>query len=179
MKQKFLDAIKDNDVVLVRICLSNELLVDPRGQSFDEMLKLAESQMKNLYEDSYSNFGLESDRTLWNKKYLSNLKNELDTHFTKQLLSHYRDVVLVVLKEKADSMKAQAYTHVQNNEPLSHSETFKKVASGVFLLGGVGLAATGLYLSKSIMVKTGAFCLLAGGYFSYNLLKEKGYFNHK
>ena len=41
MKPKYLKAIEANDVISVRIFLANELMLDPRGLSFMEMLEIA------------------------------------------------------------------------------------------------------------------------------------------
>ena len=55
MKQKFITAVNAGDVVSVRLMLSNELMLDPRGKSFDEMLFFAEKQLPNLYEADNQN----------------------------------------------------------------------------------------------------------------------------
>ena len=50
MKAKFIRAVENNDLSMVRAFISNEMLLDPRGKSFDEMLSFAESRFSNLYE---------------------------------------------------------------------------------------------------------------------------------
>lgn len=63
MKQKFITAVNAGDVVSVRLMLSNELMLDPRGKSFDEMLFFAEKQLLNLYEaDNQKYYDIPSDK---------------------------------------------------------------------------------------------------------------------
>ena len=50
MEQKFIESVKRGDVKDVRLSLSNELLLDPRGKSFTEMLSYAEANLSNLFE---------------------------------------------------------------------------------------------------------------------------------
>ena len=50
MKDKFIKAVESGDIESVRLFLSNELMLDPRGISFHEMLNFAESKMSNLFD---------------------------------------------------------------------------------------------------------------------------------
>ena len=50
MKTKFKKAIEERDIISIRIFLSNELLLDPRGKSFNKMKVFAESNIPDLYE---------------------------------------------------------------------------------------------------------------------------------
>ena len=51
MKTKFKNAVDEHDVISVRIALASELMMDPRGVSFQEMLQYAEANIKDLYEE--------------------------------------------------------------------------------------------------------------------------------
>lgn len=52
MKQKFIESVKSGDVRKVRLSLSNELLLDPRGKAFAEMLNYAKANLSNLFEEN-------------------------------------------------------------------------------------------------------------------------------
>ena len=41
MDSKFIDAVQSKKLVRVRLALSNELMLDPRGVTFSEMLRYA------------------------------------------------------------------------------------------------------------------------------------------
>lgn len=52
MKQTFIESVKNGDVEEVRLALSNELLLDPRGKTFAEMLNYAKANFSNLFEEN-------------------------------------------------------------------------------------------------------------------------------
>jgi len=179
MKKQFIDAVYEHDLITIRLFLSNELIIDPRGRTFDEMLEYAENHCPDLYEDFDSSFSVIYDSSKWTQQYLNELKNELDVRFSQQLLKHYKDVVLFVLKEKADCITEQELFSTEQNNKIVNDNIREKVACGTLLVGGAALSATGIYLTKLLMVKTGAACLFAGGscllvggYFAYRQLKK-------
>lgn len=49
MDTKFINAVQIKNIVRVRLALSNELMLDPRGKTFKEMLQYAESNLPLLY----------------------------------------------------------------------------------------------------------------------------------
>lgn len=171
MKKQFKEAVQSNDLISVRLYLTNELLLDPRGKTFDEMLKFAENHCPELYETANSSFAFITDTASWNQAYLNRLKNEVDTLFLKNTLLHYKDVVLYVLKEKAENLNQQ------EKEPHSYIseenlETYKKVSCGALIGGGATLAVTGLCISKWLMAEIGLVCVAVGGYLVYKLIKK-------
>ena len=50
MKAKFIKAVEGGDLVSVRLFIANELMLDPRGESFSEMKIFAEAKFSNLYD---------------------------------------------------------------------------------------------------------------------------------
>ena len=169
MKEQFVEAIKEGEIVFVRLFLSNELLLDPRGDSFDEMLEYAESHCPNLYENYDSTFNTLNDSNQWNQQYLNDLKNEIDTHFEKKLLKHYKEVALVVLKDKAAALNTQEQ---ETYNKKSNAKIYKRIACGTLLAGGVALMATGFYLTKETMIRIGVASLITGSFFAYKLIKK-------
>ena len=72
MKQDFVEAVDAKDLAMVRIALSNELLLDPRGATFTEMLKYAVDNIPDLFEENL-NYSGEYNRTRY-KQNLDSLK---------------------------------------------------------------------------------------------------------
>ena len=80
MKQRYIDAVTGRNLVKVRIMLADELLLDPRGNTFKEMLAYAKQNLPNLFEDNkeanqtfvfdYDDLGNISSKTIYN--YTSN-----------------------------------------------------------------------------------------------------------
>ena len=175
MKQKFITAVNSEDVVLVRLMLSNELMLDPRGKSFDEMLVLAEKQLQNLYEsDNQKYYDIPSDN--WDEEFLFSLKNDLDENFSKDKLCLYRKVAMVVLKEKAQNLSQEEVkkgndisTKLTSSANSKHEESSNKTAKTV-IVGGAVLAIAGLCLSKVALTSIGIMGVM-GGIVLYNKSK--------
>ena len=100
MKDKFKKAVESEDISEVRLFLSNELMLDPRGASFHEMLSYAESQLDGLFVPDNGHRS-EKEAVLWDKDFLYQIKNELDDNFSREKLNYYEQVAKQVLKEKA------------------------------------------------------------------------------
>ena len=82
MEEKFIKAVSDKNLIRVRLCISNELLLDPRGNSFTSMLQYAEAHLVDLYqEDDGKRY--ETNTNVWNDDFLISLKNDLDLNFSR------------------------------------------------------------------------------------------------
>ena len=175
MKQKFITAVNTGDIVSVRLMLSNELMLDPRGKSFDEMLTLSENKLKNLYEiDNGNLYDIPSND--WDEKFLFSLKNDLDANFSKDKLYLYKKVAITVLKEKAlfleqeESMKkSQTSASVKLSDNATRVKSSNDAAK-IVIVGGVALTIAGLCLSKIVLTSIGVVSVL-GGIALYNKSK--------
>jgi hypothetical protein len=103
MTQKFIDAIEAGNLISVRYSLSNELLLDPRGDSYREMKALAEERLDGLYEPLDGELPQKSVEE-YTEPELMELKNDLDSNFSRERLAHYEQVVAIVLREKAEQI---------------------------------------------------------------------------
>lgn len=86
--------------------LANELMLDPRGDSFKSMRNYAESKLDNLYEKQNDEI-FEKDQSEWNQEFLFNIRNDLDTNFSREMLEYFKRVCKVVLKDKAFALDAE------------------------------------------------------------------------
>ncbi len=178
MKPKFKNAVDEHDVISVRIALASELMMDPRGTSFHEMLQYAEAHVKDLYEEDDGE-SLEKPIEEWNHDYLFSIKNKLDFNFSKQKLLLYERVAKEVLKEKAhqkerDEPRKEEHANEQNRgfseADINHfgrDNVYKGVA-----VGGAALAVVGLCASKTILTVVGLGAAAFGGYKLYKEYKK-------
>ena len=105
MKQKYIDAITDCNLVKVRIMLADELLLDPRGKTFKEMLAYAKQNLPNLFEDNKeANFVISPDRSTWDIDLVSEIKQDLISNFSVEKLALFQEVAMEVGKEKAKAL---------------------------------------------------------------------------
>ena len=121
MKDKFKKAVENGDLSDVRLFLSNELMLDPRGASFHEMLAYAESQLNGLFvpDDGHRS---EKDASLWDKDFLYQIKNELDDNFSREKLNYYEQVAKQVLKDKARQLHEEEVKQQQHQSENQKSE---------------------------------------------------------
>ena len=176
MKAKFIKAVESGDLVSVRLFISNELMLDPRGKSFSEMKTFAEAKFSNLYDDddakSYS-----SVKSEWNEELLFLIKNDLDDNFSKEKLSIYENVAKYVLKDKAEqlnkeetSRSSRIYTETINTGRVQKNNN-KKLYVGI-TVGGAAVAVTGLCLSRLALASLGFAGIVIGGILLYNNTKK-------
>lgn len=170
MKAKYIEAVESGNLVRVRLFLANELMLDPRGKSFIEMKRFAESHLSNLYDvdDSKSYSMNESD---WNEDLLFAIKNDLDDNFSKEKLAIYEKIAKKVLKDKAEQLNkkeaarlartACAYDNKVNSTKRNNSSN-KRIYTGI-IIGSAAVAVTGLCLSREALASLGltgvGFCL--------------------
>ena len=178
MKDKFIKAVTEGDLVDVRLFLSNQLMLDPRGDSFHEMLSFAESKLNNLFEPDDGR-GSKKDCSAWGKDFLFMLKNELDDNFSREKLNYYEQVAKEVLKDKARQLDEEerkhnagpSGTHQQPNG--SWYENNKKEILVGATAGSAVLTAVGLWTSKALLTSLGVVGLVAGGCLLYKEYNKK------
>ena len=177
MKDKFKKAVESGDLCDVRLFLSNELMLDPRGESFHEMLSYAESRLEGLFIPDNGHRS-EKDSKLWDKDFLYQIKNELDDNFSREKLNYYEQIAKQVLKDKAQQLdKEEAkQQRLENREGERFNENWfeehkKEVYTGV-TVGGAVLTTIGLCVSKAALTTLGVVGLVVGGYMLYTETKK-------
>ena len=184
MKPKFKKIVDAGDVISTRLFLSNEMMLDPRGNSFKEMLSYAETTLKDLYEN-HNNSVFDMNKQNWNEELLFSVKNDLDSNFSRERLAYYFELAKVVLKDKADSLDAEeksAKTQIQtyNNAPSEDNTTQSTVSNkdiykGI-TIGGAILTVAGLFIEKTVVAcavcSLGIVGTAVGGYLLYNESKK-------
>lgn len=171
MKNSFKIIVDSADLIAVRVALSHELMLDPRGLSFHEMLSYAESILLDLYEED-DNEQILKEKTEWNSDYLDFVKGKLDFNFSKQKLSLYEQVAKAVLKEKAERLNMEEfasqnqdfrgnidsdeihYSGKENGRPFNEPERLsgaEKLHKGLSV-AGVAVTVLGLITTTAIAV---------------------------
>ena len=167
MNPKFIKLVEEGNIIRVRLSLSNELLLDPRGNSFRKMKLFAESQLPDLYEpDNGRTYSKPEDE--WEKDFLFQVKNDLDNNFSESQLLVYERVAKKVLKEKAAHLEQEEATEAQPYRAYQEEETIsnKKVYTGV-TVAGAAVAVTGLVLSRMALASLGLAGVVIGGVLLY------------
>lgn len=171
MKAKFIKAVDGVDITSVRLFLTNELMLDPRGNSFAEMKSYAESKLNNLY-DTDNGKTYHKEESQWDEPFLFVVSNDLEENFSKERLAFYEKVAKMVLKDKAEHLDAEEKTN-RNKASQTHRTsaknawTSKKTAYSSVVAGGVAATVVGLCVEKAalatILTSVGTLAMIAGG----------------
>lgn len=194
MNPAFIKSVENNNISRVRYALSDQLLIDPRGNLFHEMLTFAESKISNLYEEDNGSRS-EKDDSLWDMDFLCQVRNELDRNFSREKLDYYEKVVKYVLKDKArqmdeDEVKQAEIKEEKPKEPVKNwiNKNKKPVCAGLVAVGGIALSVIGLCLSeesfpnfsktaftalKATFITLGIAGAVIGGIFLYKEIRKK------
>lgn len=166
MKQKFIESVKSGDVRKVRLSLSNELLLDPRGKAFAEMLNYAKANLSNLFEENREARYEVLPKEQWDEKFLFTVKSDLDSNFSVEKLAFYQTVIEVVGKDKMASLdKEDKKTKMQTSsphQPKGKAKRSKKTVSMSVATGGAVLTIVGLCVGKTLLTLVGGAVLIGG-----------------
>lgn len=201
MDTYFIEAVERNNYSSVRYALSNELLIDPRGAVFNEMLAYAVGKMEGLFVKDDGKRS-ERDPSQWDDNFLFTVKNELDKNFSREKLAYYEQVAKQVLKDKAHQLNEEEKVSAKPNDD-NHEQQFesrfaghhKQVYLGVTICGAL-LTILGTcvpkdtfskmlkdtmsavskdtfsIISKVAITTLGVACIVIGGYKLYNEYKK-------
>ena len=170
MRTKFAKTVENNNLFGVRQALADEMLIDPRGNSFKEMLAYAEEHLPDLYEtDNGTPYA--QDESEWSKDLLHNLKYDLSKNFSREKLTLFVKMAQYVLKDKAerlDQEEKEKLRTASGQDTLEHSAgQHKGVYAGVAIAGvaiaGVAVAVTGICISKMAVTTIGLAGVVIGG----------------
>ena len=165
MRTKFTKTVENNDLFGVRQALADEMLIDPRGNSFKEMLAYAEEHLPDLYETD-NGTAYTQNESEWTKDLLHNLKYDLSKNFSREKLTLFVKMAQYVLKDKAerlDQEEKEKLRTASGQDTLEHSAgQHKGVYAGV-AIAGVAVAVTGICISKMAVTTIGLAGVVIGG----------------
>lgn len=191
MTTKFKNKVDAGDIIATRLMIANELMLDPRGYSFHEMLDYASSKLPNLYEDyDGKDIGI-ADESAWDEKYLSRVKSELNYNFSKERLEYYEKVAKVVLKAKAELLEKTEPRPIPSPRPIprptppqpfceqegtsSPNPAYVGIAAGSAAITALGFCiapAAAKIVLASVLASVGVAGVIVGGCLIYKDLKK-------
>ena len=101
--QEFINAVTQNDLLLVRIMMKDSLLLDPTCKQFNEMEQYAKSNIDGLYQ-AHDDEMLEYDHAKWNIEYLNEQLVKLMSNFSEERAALLKNMVGVLYKDKAENI---------------------------------------------------------------------------
>lgn len=151
---EFIDAIKDGNKRRVQIMIKDSIMIDPSLNSFREMIKLAEENIPNLYNE-HDGSKLSYNEKDWSESYFNRQMSELLFNFSQERIKllceickyHYKDTI-----------------YKQNREEDKATITITKKQVGTSLVvGGTVAAAVGVAVVKPVIIGAGITAAIVGG----------------
>lgn len=167
MKQEYIDAVNAGNVGKVRIALSNELLLDPRGKTFGEMLTFAKDKLPDLFEENKEADYDAIPKEKWDEDYLFKVKNDLDSNFSIEKLALYQAVIESVGKDKAERIEAEEQRRANTRRSAqdaraTQKKTVVKPIPVTVTTGGAILTIVGICVGKALLTILGGAVMVGG-----------------
>lgn len=194
LTNKFIEAVRAQDIDRVRMMMKNSLTMDVTFRQFQEMLDYAVARVPGLIE-VHDGTGFE-DKTNWNEDYASDIKADLMDNFSSARIAHVKEVQRFVYADKVAVEEQYEVPGVQSvptsstRKPSQHNPNYQRVSSQshttrktdsrtmVTLITTVGVAAASILfgvLRNGTIVKFAttsviATCVIGG--ITYYLVKK-------
>lgn len=88
----FEEALRENNIIRIRLMMKNSLLYDPSFKSFDEMETLAEKYKVNIWQDSAAEVLIKRDKP-WTIDDVNYELTAIVSHFTKERIVYLKDLI--------------------------------------------------------------------------------------
>lgn len=168
ISKELMDAINKNDVVMTKIILKNNILLDPSFALYDETSAYAQKRLNNLF-DEHDGGTFEGDSEKWTKDYLDGLMVDLTSNFSKERISHIRKVCARIYGKTAKPQSTKTPPSYTTPHPGNRTDNKQQDARyhnqiGIGLtVGGTAVAAVGFAVSKPVIIGAGIAAAIAGG----------------
>ena len=151
---EFRDAVLTGKRTRVRIMIKDIMLVDPTMRQFDEMLKFAESNIADLF-DEHNEEILKYDCSDWNESYLNNQMVAVVSNFSKERVELLRNMVKYIYQDKVETINAK------NQNQSTKTLTRKQVGIGMTTAGAVATVA-GICTHQGLLIAGGVVVAVVG-----------------
>ncbi|MEG0297526.1 MAG: hypothetical protein RR620_12480 [Clostridium sp.] len=153
--QEFRDAVNSKDSRLVRIMLKDSLVVDPTFIEFNEMIKIAETKITDLY-DEHDGEVLKYEISTWSKDYMDEQMVQVVYNFSIERVNLLKSICKHLYRDRASKIENDRYS----SEPRIII-TQKQAGTGLAVVG-VGAIAIGLAIEAPIIATVGVVAGVAG-----------------
>ena len=142
----FREAVKREDVLNLRIMMTNSLLVDPTFNEFNEMNDLVRG-VKGLYQD-HDGRGFIFDKSAWNDDYMNKLMVQVETNFSNERIDHLKKVIENLRPVAARQKQADQKPKDETRRPCDRGVKIAGWASAGGIVGGTiaGIAGWSVFV---------------------------------
>lgn len=116
---EFRNAIKNNNIRLVRIMLKDRIMIDPTFDTFDKLFKYANEHLKIPLCEKYNGKSFINNKAYWNKKYFNEQIVELLYNFSIERIEHIKDICKIIYANEIDKIRKKRNLYVDTNEQVT------------------------------------------------------------
>lgn len=156
ISSEFKNAVSQNKLIRVRIILKDNMVIDPTLKGFDEMVRYAENNIPNLY-DEHDGEKLDYDMAAWTKNYMDEQMVIAVNNFSKERIELLKKIVKKVYGVRVKNIKEKRI----NENSASVYITKKQVGKGL-AMGGTAVAVVGIVVAETLVVAAGTVAAVAG-----------------
>ena len=117
VSSEFKLAVANNDILLTRIMLKDALILDPTFEKFDEMMVHVRRNIPDILVPFDGDY-LENDRNKWDIDVMNRELVQLLDNFSEIRIKHLKQVVSVVLAQKAQQIRNNRVIQKRSNDNL-------------------------------------------------------------
>ncbi len=178
ISKELMEAVNNKDVVMARIILKNNMLLDPSFSLYEETSAYVQRSLTDLF-DTHDGETFSSDFSSWTKDYLDGLMVDLMSNFSRERVTHIRKVCGHIYgatqrtqngrTETSSRSSSQTNHNTNRSHDYSYSSNNKKSTSynkpiGIGLaVGGAAAVVAGVVVSKPLIIGAGVVAAIAGG----------------
>ena len=131
----FKDAVADGNIRRVRIMMKDSMVRDPLLNEFEEMRREAEAGKLALYDthdgESFNN----NNKADWNKSYMNSQLVSLMSNFSRERISHLKNVIAFVYADEIKKLQAMRPAQQRLNDDRNNNRRDEKRGSNnIFIL---------------------------------------------
>ena len=162
LTKEFTEAVENGKKTRVRIMLKDIMLVDPSLRSFNEMIKYAEQNMSDLY-DQHDGESLNNDSAFWDEDYMNQQMTSVVTNFSKERIGLLKKIVKKLYGYKIQEEMVSTENNGSSWPSISAGGfTGIQIAGGIVAVAGAGALVGGIVgLNAPVAIVGGV--ALAGG----------------
>lgn len=127
LSNEFIQAVKNNKKISVKIMLKDILIIDPTFKKFDEMIIYAKNNINNLVEDHNGEI-LKYDEKNWNKDYMNKQLVLLVNNFSEERLELLKKIIQKLYSDRLIKQK------VKENNVKESNKNFKIIILWIIVL---------------------------------------------
>lgn len=161
--KEFIDAIREQNILRLKLIIKNSLVLDPSGKSFDKML----SEVKRNIPDFLDNHDGElfKPNTDWNEDYFNEQTVKVVDNFSKERIELLQKMVQKLYMNKSvevhneTSIKTKSVEHAHSMALTS----MQKAGMAVATVGAVTVIAGLAIKAPIVLTLIGGVAVVAGG----------------